>query len=169
GAAAGPVAFPSSGLATPIVTPAAPAWAAAFDSFASWLNTPAGRGALGQDPYLISLSNIHPEARRIAVGPLAEALPEALLPKVAGMARLASAERAEVLGELYRARAQAAPAASRAALAAWRAAAPAASHADLVELRALSEQLKALAVYGPEVRNAFRSSKRAYTERSLAS
>lgn len=161
--------LPATGLASPIVAPAPAAWAGAFDAFASWLNTPSGRVATLLDPGFAGIANIHPDARRVAVGPLASRLEPGLSRRLLMVGTLPAQEQLALARAVSEARASAAPEARAAALSAWAAAKPAARDGDLGELRGFTEQLKGMTLYGPEVREAYRAAKRTITERAMRS
>lgn len=168
-AVVGPI-FPTTGIAVPVAAPAPAAWGRAFDAFSSWMTTPAGRDiVIPLDSSLVSISKIHPEARRIAIGPMVARLSPELASSVERIAELSKDEQLAVFKAVSKARAEATPTGEALALAAWERAKPAVLEAEVGELRSLADQLKGMALYGPEVRLAYRHAKRKLTERLMRS
>ncbi|MBI4349529.1 MAG: HD domain-containing protein [Elusimicrobia bacterium] len=160
--------LPASSLAAPVVGPAAGGWASAFDAFAQWGKTPAGRSVIvAADPALVALVGIHPEARAIAVGPLSERLPAQWAGLIAGISGLPKEEQLAAAQAVSQARSEAAPEAEPKVVMAWELAKARAVAADMGEFRAFTEQLKGLAVYGPQARAAYKASKRVFIERAM--
>ncbi len=163
-------ALPTGGIAAPIFPPVNDAWSRSFDAFAGWMKTPAGRAlAVSVDPPLVALVGIHSDARRVAASPLADRLAPDLAPALLAIAQRPAAEQLSLLKAVALVRAEAAPRVEPKVLAAWEAARPSAVTADMGEYRALTEQLKGLAAFGPAARVAYRAAKRAFIERAMMS
>ena len=151
--------------------PAAPEiWLDCFKPFQLWLGTPEGLRAAALNPAFSSLRavDLSRPGGDVAIAPLAARLPESVLSQLASPAALDPEQRTAFLGELERARREAAPEVEVRTAQALEDLKNAGESASLEQARSLQQQFQSLSLYGGAVAQRYKTVRRMAAERTMA-
>ncbi|MFI5349222.1 MAG: HD-GYP domain-containing protein [Elusimicrobiota bacterium] len=157
-------------LAGPLFPSAPEIWIDSFRPFQLWLGTPDGLRAAALNPALSALRavDLSVPGGAVAIAPLTARLPDRVLSGLASPAALDPERRTALLGELERARRDAAPEVETRTAQALENLKNAGESASLDQVRSLQRQFQSLSLYGGPVARRYQTVRRMAAERTMA-